>query len=272
MSRKIFNDEQIQFIKDHYQTMSYRELAEALGNYTERQVCGKINGMGLTKIRKFDDGFFHEIDTPDKAYWLGLLYADGWVINNKDSATYEVSIELQDGDGYLLEQLAKAIGGVHQVTYKHGVTDFNGYSYETDEAVLRIYSKKMVNDLIQHGVVPKKTKAEEYPKCERFLRDFVRGFLDGDGCIYIDHTRCKPLTMVHFTNSNIELLKYLNQKINDELGITGTIYTEKDYKHRLMYFRQEDVRALLDWIYYDLSRPMLKRKHEKYMETCGLAA
>lgn len=270
--KKIFNDEQIQFIKDNYQTMSYRDLANALGNYTERQVCGKINGMGLTKIRKFNDRYFEEIDSGDKAYWLGLLYADGWVINNVEGSTYEVSIELQKNDGYLIEQLAEALGGVHKVTYKHGDTTFNGYHYDTDEAVLRIYSKKMVHDLISHGVVERKTKSDEYPRCDLFIRDFIRGFLDGDGCIYIDHTRCKPLTMVHFTNSNIALLNYLNERIREEIGITGTVYTEKEYKHRLMYFRQDDVRALLNWIYDDVSGPMLTRKYDKYIETCGLAA
>lgn len=270
--KKIFNDEQIQFIKDHYQTMSYRDIANALGDYTERQVCGKINGMGLTKIRKFNDSYFHEIDSGEKAYWLGLLYADGWVINNCNSATYEVSIELQAGDGYLLEQFAETIGGVHPVTYKHSNTVFNGYSYDTDEAVLRIYSKRMVGDLVSNGIVERKTKSDVYPRCDHFLCDFVRGFLDGDGCIYIDHSRSKPLTMVHFTNGNIQFLNYLNDMIRSEIGITGSIYTEKEYKHRLMYFRQDDVHALLNWVYSNTSGPMLKRKYDKYIETCGLAA
>lgn len=252
--------------------MSYREIADALGGYTERQVRGKINGMGLTKNRKFTEDYFHEIDSPDKAYWLGLLYADGWIVNNRDTSTYEVSIELQRKDSYLLERFAEAIGGVHSVTYKHNSKEFNGYHYETDSSLLRIYSKQMVADLIIHGVVERKTKAESYPVCDEFICDFVRGFLDGDGCIYIDKNRCKPLTMVHFTNGNNHILQYLNQRIQNELGITGTIYTEKDFKHRLMYFRQDDVRKLLNWIYSDLSKPMLKRKYEKYMETYGLAA
>ena len=41
-------------MKNNYSTMSYKEIAEQIG-FSERQVRGKINNMGLKKLRKFND-------------------------------------------------------------------------------------------------------------------------------------------------------------------------------------------------------------------------
>lgn len=269
--KKIFSDEQIQFIKDNYRTMPYRDIAAALGGFTERQVRGKINGMGLKKNREFNEDYFMLIDSPNRAYWLGFLYADGWVVNNDSSHTYEVSIELNSEDEYILRELAYELGDVHKITYSHDTRDFNGYHYETNSAVLRIYSKRMVHDLISNGVVERKTCSDRFPKIGVFLRDFVRGYLDGDGCIYNNKNKYAS-PVIHFTNANKEFLNYLNMAIECELGIKGSIYSERENKHRLMFYRKDDVKTLLDWIYYDSSKPMLLRKYNKYLEAFGLAA
>lgn len=270
--KKIFTDEQVQFIKDNYDKMEYKQIAEHLGGFTERQVRGKINGLGLSKLRKFNDTYFSEINSPDKAYWLGFLYADGWVVNNPKNRNYELGVELQKDDSYILDSFAKILGGVHSVTYHHNYKCFNGYTYETDSARLRIYSKQIVEDLISHGIVENKTYSNEYPICDIFVSDFIRGYLDGDGCIYIEKRKSGQCVFVSFTCSNDSFLKYIDQKIHEELNISGSIYKEKDRKYRLVFFRHSDTKTLLDWIYKNPNASMLKRKYEKYSLAYGLAA
>lgn len=270
--KKIFNDEQIAYIKAHYQTMSYSEIAYNLGNYTERQVRGKINGLGLSKLRKFNNTYFQNIDTPTKAYWLGFLFADGYIICRPESRNYELGIELQAQDGYILQTLSNELGGIHKVAYKSSEKAFNGYHYHTETSVLRIYSKQIVTDLMNHGVVPNKTNSEIFPRCSQYLRDFVRGYLDGDGCIYIDYSGVSPHTFVSFTCSNQDFLTMLQCEIGTAIGILGHIYKEKDKKYRLVYFKDSDIPVLLNWIYYDQTLTMLTRKRDKYNEVLGLAA
>lgn len=270
--KKIFTDEQVQFIIDNYDRMEYKQIAERLGNFTERQVRGKINGLGLSKLRKFNDTYFSKIDTGNKAYWLGFIYADGWIINRPNDRIYELAIELQQGDAYILENLSEELGGAHPVTHHHNHKTFNGYKYETDSARLRIYSKRIVNDLISLGVVENKTNASQYPKCDVFVSDFIRGYLDGDGCIYIGTRHGHECVSVSFTCSNRDFLDYINQKIYSEIGVLGRIYTEKDKKHRLIFYKNEDVKVLLDWIYKNSNASMLTRKYEKYSLAYGLAA
>lgn len=71
-----FSKSDVEFMKNNYSTMSYKEIAEQIG-FSERQVRGKINNMGLKKLRKFNDLYFRKIDSPLKAYFLGFIFADG---------------------------------------------------------------------------------------------------------------------------------------------------------------------------------------------------
>ena len=55
--KKIFTDEQEKFMIENYLTMSYKEIGKKLG-FTERQIRGRLNNMGYTKVRKINDHYF----------------------------------------------------------------------------------------------------------------------------------------------------------------------------------------------------------------------
>ena len=52
---------------------------------------------------KFDEHYMDKIDTPEKAYILGLLYADGC----NDKKYNRITLALQMEDTYLLEEIRK---------------------------------------------------------------------------------------------------------------------------------------------------------------------
>jgi hypothetical protein len=51
---------------------------------------------------KFNENFFKDIDTENKAYWLGFLYADGCILDmklgdgTKVPQTVQISISIDD--------------------------------------------------------------------------------------------------------------------------------------------------------------------------------
>lgn len=264
--KSIFSTDDIEFMKNNYLTMSYKEIGDHLG-FSDKQIKGKLNHMGLTKLRKFDKHYFDVIDNAEKAYWVGFIYADGYIIFCPENRNYELGIELQNSDRYLLEKLNEQLGDVHKIIDKHSCKHFNGYDYETDSSVLRIYCKQITDSLIKHGVVPNKTYSNIYPKNipDEYFYAFVRGFLDGDGCIYVGNN--KP--SISFTNSNQEFLKYLSEKITKFVPCNPYFYTEQDRKHKVTIARKEDVYNFLTWLYEDLTFPYLKRKYEKYITYYG---
>ena len=60
-----------------------------------------------------DEEYFSEINTDKKAYFLGFFIADGFVsIDLKQRCYGRFGIDIQEKDGYLLEELAKELLGV----------------------------------------------------------------------------------------------------------------------------------------------------------------
>ncbi len=264
----IFSKTQLDFIKNNYNKMSYKDIGNILG-FTERQIRGKVNGMGMAKIRKFNNHYFKNIESPNQAYWLGFIYADGYIVCNDKNRNYELGIELKDSDIALLEDFNNELGGVHNITLKHSKKSFNGYKYDTNSCVIRIYSKQLISDLIKLNVKQNKTNLIDFPICDNYFFDFLRGFNDGDGCISINK---RNYIRLHFVNSNKLFLEYILTSIKTILGINGSIYKETDNKYQLIYFRQSDVKIILDKIYENSNCQLLKRKYEIYKSYYGSPA
>lgn len=258
--KKIFNEEQIEFMKQHYKDMSYKEIANYLG-FTERQVRGKINGLGLSKLRKIKSDYFSIIDTPLKAYFLGFIFADGYLVYNPNRRVYELGIELQEDDKYILDLLNLELGNLNNIYY----TPAKKVIIEGIEAnrkptyCLRIYSKQIVEDLIQKGIVPNKTHHVSFLKVqEKYFFDFLRGYIDGDGGYYIDrYNRVK----IHITSAFDDILYYLQNRLLD-YDIQSSVYKEKERKYRLYIYRKDDINKLVHLLYYD-NVVCLKRKFDK---------
>ena len=265
-----FSNDDIEFMKKNYDKMSYKEIGDVLG-YTERQVRGKINHMNLTKIREFNKRYFENIDSSNKAYWLGFIYADGYVIKKEERRSYELGIELNRNDEYHLQKFNEELGGVHKIYQKHKdlyIAD-NPEMSHVDASVIRVYSADIVNDLDKHGIIQNKTNIPDiFPKMEGvFFMDFLRGYVDGDGCIYVPSDKNKA--QIHITSCHPQVFEYIKEVLLKEYNISSRIYKEKDKKYRL-YISQKDTLKFLDLLYKEQNCTCLKRKYEKYLELKSL--
>ena len=267
--KELFSDSDIQFMKDNYLKMEYKEIASHL-NLTERQVRGKINHLGLTKERKFNKEYFAKIDNPIKAYYIGLIFADGWIVHNECTRNYELGISLQSQDKYILDKLNDEIGGVHKIYHINpksktinGVDTISG-----DQDVLRIYSKNIVEDLIKLGITENKSHNDNYPAIQQeFFYDFLRGYIDGDGCYYCHQNKLN----MNITCSSMIVLQYIQQRLLDD-GIVTSVYKEKEYKCRLICCKRDSILLLLDKIYNVENTIFLKRKYDIVKSFIGSSA
>lgn len=144
------------------------------------------------KLYTVNEDYFEIIDTPEKAYWLGLLYADGHVTKELD----RVIISLKEEDGCLIEQFAEDIEytGVIETTRNQP----NPKAQQFPQTSVRINSRKMAKDLTKWGCSPSKTKDLSFPHwMEEWLRPhFARGFIDGDGWVSITRRKNSELLTV----------------------------------------------------------------------------
>lgn len=121
-----------------------------------------------------NSNIFEKIDTEEKAYWLGFLYADGCVHKNSNYTILSLSIV----DIEHLEKFRNFVSSnapIHIYSKKIG----------KDYCRFAISSKKLKNDLIRHGCTELKTTSLTFPDFlpNEFIKDFTRGYFDGDGSI-----------------------------------------------------------------------------------------
>jgi hypothetical protein len=93
----------------------YAEVATLTG-HTCGSVMQRASQLGLrgqSRKSTFDYSFFHNIDTEEKAYWLGFIYADGSVSANRLTVCLVV-----EGKKHL-EKLAAATRHTGGVTGPH---------------------------------------------------------------------------------------------------------------------------------------------------------
>ena len=257
----IFTEKDIEFIKKNYKNLSYKEIANILG-YTERQVRGKINNMGLKKRISLYNGFFKNIDTPNKAYWLGFIYADGYLESGKNKG---FGMSLQERDKYALENLKNLLGVDNELSFRERECLIPGNKAPSicRSYTLRINSKEIYEDLLSNNIVVKKTYSTTFPKVpDNLFFDFLRGYIDGDG--YISNNN--GYIHVGLVSHNNEILKYIQDKLL-EYNIHSKIYLEErnnSHIYRFRCFKVEDVKKLLNHLYEDVNSQKLERKYEKY--------
>lgn len=226
---------------------SLTSIAAGLGIHriTLAAYLGKI---GVTKESvKFDHDFFEIIDSEDKAYWLGFLYADGNVFDDYQT---KVSIKLHERDESHLLKWQSAIKSCHRL-----------YRIEQNYLASVHYSRKMADDLIRHGCIPNKSLVLKFPTLPNYLiRHFVRGYFDGDGCINIRKHQKKPQVRVSFLGTE----EFLN-KIQNILGINNKMQLAGDNKLTRQFEVSGNKKAMkiASWM-YENSSVFLDRKKEIY--------
>ena len=125
-----------------------------------------------------DETVFENIDTPEKAYWLGIIYSDGYISITKYTKRFGLSVSRKDID--LLEKFKaflKYSGEIGNYTVS------GGYKVGVEYSRVAVGNNKIVEDLQKLGVEEHKSlilkKIPDIP----YKDDFIRGVIDGDGSI-----------------------------------------------------------------------------------------
>lgn len=122
---------------------------------------------------------FSNINSADSAYWLGVMYSDGFITKANQYTNY-FGLTIHEKDTEWLENFKEFLQYNGEI--KHYIAK-TAYSDNTPVARLLIGNNKIVSDLEKWGVIEQKTfKIKELPQTN-FLDDFIRGYIDGDGAL-----------------------------------------------------------------------------------------
>lgn len=210
---------------------------------------------------------FFKTWTPDMAYILGFMYADGNIVETKRGTHF---IAIYSADKNILILMKKCFASDHTLSSK--VTD-TGCVYR-----IQIGSKEWFSDLGKIGLSPNKTKRMVLPQIPSiYLGDFIRGYFDGDGNVwsgFINKDRKTPtrILLVAFTSGSDKFLQSLRTSLRSAGIEGGGLHSSKIGNYSRLTLSTKDALKLYKIMYNAPHKLHLRRKKvvfKKFMKNCG---
>ena len=209
-----------------------------------------VNKQNILRCRK---NLFSSVETEEDAYWLGFIFADGYI---SDQGALEISLKYTDYN-HLLKFADYAGFDKTKVVKKQKTT--NGY-YRTRIGFK--VSKDIKENLSKLGIVPRKSLTAIYPTLRSDLhKHFIRGYVDGDGCISIRKPRTKNNIVREVTLSILGTKDFL-LGINTSLNVPLKNIRKRKNIH-ILTFSCREARNIL-YTLYENSTISLDRKYNIY--------
>lgn len=214
----------------------------------------------------YDIHVFDSIDTEEKAYWLGFLYADGCV--RSDMNVVCLKLNAKDTD--------------HLIKFKNFFKDTrsNTEAIHTQSRVTPQGNPQVISDyevcnphikqaLINLGCVPAKSLILKFPDIAIFkdpdlVYDFIRGYIDGDGCLSVNYGRLNVSARGTFEFLS-GIIKYFPE--------FNKVYSEVDRRTNSTQYKISCSSNKADLVAHKLygnATVYLDRKYNKYATLCKL--
>lgn len=206
--------------------------------------------MARPRTYLLNEKYFDIIDSEKKAYILGFIYADGSVCRTT------LNISLSEKDIEILHFIKSELEYSGNIKH-YCIKDHNYVS-------LIITSKYLTDSLRNIGIISNKTYLSQTLPIvsEKYQKDLIRGFFDGDGSVYMVKYRNSVELTFNLSNNKYILTEIKNIFINNNIS-SSVIRCKKTIFSSMMDVKGTlNLMRLYEFIYHDENLFSLKRKHD----------
>ena len=251
------NSQQIEDIKNKYQNgtsllalqneynISYDRVKNIVKNCKQVSAAKRLNP-------KLKENYFQNIDSNEKAYWLGWIISDGSITNQPEKSKFQLELTIKQEDEDILHLLEQDLG-VEQKVYCSN----NKYKR------FSLGSKQIVMDLANLGITQNKTFNVKVPHFNKeYNAAFIRGLFDGDGG-FTTYTRssgqhCLELS---FCGNEYIINWVLNTLITEIPELTKNSMTKESSIKRIRWSSKKDINLIKNYLYKNHNNHFLSRKY-----------
>lgn len=222
----------------------------------------------------YDENFFECIDSFEKAYWLGFITADGYIMDNtkknnkSDCCGLRIRLSIDDKNHlYKFHERLKCNKPILEVK-NYGI-----YSNQKNLCESTIYCRKIVKDLNNIGLTSgNKSTNEKFIILDNdeLTKNFILGLFDGDGSITKDinnHTEFSIVSSLEMTNN---IRNFLSKKLDISIPKITSNNNGKNL-FRIRIFSKDSLNKIFNYFYKEnCSQDFLDRKYNKFEEICNL--
>jgi len=204
--------------------------------------------------------FFEIIDTEEKAYWLGFIYADGCITGENNNA-HRICIGLKKSDKDHLQKLAN----IFEINLKKNTQYTNqGFNGEYESIRFEICNKKIFKDLENCGIKQRKSYEETSDILnsisEYLIHHFIRGIFDGDGNVGYKINSKNNYCVFNISGSK-DILEKIQKIIICKIRLNEIkIQQISDYCWKLQYGGRRSLKKFYEWLYKDATIWMERKR------------
>ena len=223
----------------------------------------KQQGVNIDRYTyHFNEHYFDNIDSQYKAYILGLLWADGCNVTNKNS----IIISLQEKDKGLLEIINVLTENERPLKLKK----LHDKNPKWQNCYTLVWQSKYLSSLLEsYGMVNNKSLFLRFPDWldKNLYSHFIRGYFDGDGCISLSKNNNNRSASINMVGTRM-FLEEVSKIIKNETDIDVFIKRDERANDPICILRcgiRNDVINILDWLYSN-AQIYMQRKYDKYQQ------
>ena len=198
------------------------------------------------------ENYFENIDSEDKAYWLGWNISDGTITYQPDKIKFQLELTLKEEDDHILHFLEQDLGVQNKVYTSNKI--YKRFS---------LGSKNIIKNLVDLGVTQNKTFTVKVPSFDKqYNAAFLRGLFDGDGgfTVYTRATGQKCMELSFCGNEYI-VSWILSTLLEDIPDLTKNSITKESSIKRIRWSRKKDIILIRDYLYKNHNNHFLSRKY-----------
>ncbi len=273
------NQNALEYIKENYPKNGSKEIMKrySLSKTTLRSIVRKL------KIRLLDGVFnkiciearfkpienypvdarkFIKVVSPEVAYLLGFLWADGYILQTK-KISYVVALKIVEKDANDLKNL-------FDMTGKWNFCLPRKEKEEHQQTCKITTSNKFLHDFLRendygnkHGVEPKKILSKIPNNLHNY---FFRGLFDGDGCLYVKNSKVQA-TIASVYDQNWDFVKKILEKLDVKYRVVRTISNVGNKSSIISITGKTHTLKFMDYLYNNknLDKIGMNRKYDKYL-------
>ncbi|HZT58107.1 MAG TPA: LAGLIDADG family homing endonuclease [Pyrinomonadaceae bacterium] len=250
------------FIVEQYRGgLSAGEILKSIPFRTRKTIYDVLEKYGVPKrsgianYKGFDESVFAVVNSPAKAYWLGVLITDGYVIEGSSNRTPQIGLQMTDRD--TVEGFRKFLGLKNPVLRLEPRSDKHQPMFRAI-----CHSRRMAGDLARQGVIPRKSLHTYLPiLADDLMPHLLRGLFDGDGTV---SRRTDGEIIVGFCGSE-RLVAEVRMWLICRLGVSDNRMHENGAIRFVQWSHRADVRRMARYLYGEADE-YLKRKFDLLRE------
>jgi hypothetical protein len=201
----------LEVLKKNFDKISKTTIRRIVKELVDTDGLPKRDNSDSYRIYTLNKNYFSNIDTEEKAYWLGFIAADGSV----HPLERRLSVHVSRKDRSHLQKLNRCLQSNRPI---EDMVRFDGrYNKYRESSRVSFNSRQILNDLIKHNIVPNKTKTYE-PALDQIPEtlhvDFWRGYCDGDGSFFLVNKKALRFNLVGNNATLQEFIIFIKNNLN----------------------------------------------------------